>query len=299
MINKIEVTFSIQDLEILSGIKAHNIRIWEKRYNLLNPSRLNRNIREYSLLDLQKILNVSILYKNGYKVSKLSKLSDGDLENEVKRITAEKFKSNNHINSLILSMFSFDEDLFEKNYSMQSKEYNFSEIFSNTYLPLLQYIGILWQTNTIKPAHERFIFNLIYQKIVLNTAKISHNTAQSTSVNVLFLPEGELHELGLLFMAYRLKLNGQKTIYLGKDIPVEDLYYINSQFPLIKWISSFTVNRTDEDLTKFVLQMEDLLEQTNNTCYVIGKIWNSFSATNQRENFKFYEGFDRIILDLT
>ncbi|MFT5723409.1 MAG: methanogenic corrinoid protein MtbC1 [Bacteroidia bacterium] len=294
MINNIQHTFSIHDLELLSGIKAHTIRIWEKRYSLLNPTRLNRNIRVYNILDLQKILNVSLLQRHNLKISELSKLSDGALAAKAKSISEDKFESNYHINSLIVSMFSFDDELFEEVYAAQSETISFNDIYVNTFLPLLYHIGLLWQTNGIKPAHEHFTSNLIYQKITLNIAQLPATKSEPTSANVLFLPEGEVHEIGLLYMLYKLKALGQKTIYLGRDIPTSDLHEINSQFKDIHWICAFLIDRTKEEKADFINQMEQLLKHTKNACSIIGKIWNDHSTPN--DNITFYEGFDQVDL---
>lgn len=296
MINTTQDSFSIQDLEILSGIKAHTIRVWEKRYALLNPTRLNRNIRVYGILDLQKILNVSLLQRHGYKISEVAKLIDGELEKKAKAISLENSPSNYHLNSLIVSMYSLDDDLFEEIYLAQSEILSFTKIFITTFLPLLNRIGVLWQTNSVMPAHERFISNLIYQKIMLNVSTIGRVEARSKRVNVLFLPEGEIHEIGLLFMLYHLKSSGEKTIYLGRDIPTEDLLSVSSQFQEINWICSFVIDRTDEEKGKFVAQVEKLLMHTRNSCWVVGNMWGAYSAINTDEKLVFYEGFDELIL---
>lgn len=295
MINAVQDTFAIHDLEILSGIKAHTIRIWEKRYGLLRPKRLNRNIREYGILDLQKILNVSLLQKHGYKISEIANQADREIESKAKSISLEEFPSSYYINSLIVSMYSLDEDLFQESYLAQSEMLSFSEIFITTFVPLLGHIGVLWQTNSVRPAQERFISNLIYQKILLNIETAKNVERSSKRVNVLFLPEGEIHEIGLLFMLYHLKMSGERTLYLGRDIPISDLQHINFKFKEINWICAFVIDRTDEEKSMFISQMESLLINTENSCYVVGKMWSSFPKSNQHENMSFYESFDRLV----
>ena len=184
LINKIKDTFTIQDLEILTGIKAHTIRIWEKRYELLSPTRLNRNVRTYAITDLQKILNVTLLYKSGYKISKISKLSDNQIADETKAFALNDFANTYEINSLIICMYTFDQNLFHEIYDQQIEKITFREIFTNTYIPLLTHLGLLWQTDSIKPAHEHFVSNLIYQKIALNIAKIPVNKKSNNPINV-------------------------------------------------------------------------------------------------------------------
>ena len=293
--NKIKDTFTIQDFEILTGIKAHTIRIWEKRYNLLAPSRINRNVRVYSLSDLQKILNISLLYKNNYKISKIAKLSDDLLSEEAKTVALNDFSNNYEINSLLLCMYSFDENLFQNTYLKLLKKDSFIEIFSNTYIPLLNHLGLLWQTNSIKPVHEHFISNLIYQKIALNIAALPNIERTNEPVNVLFLPFGEIHDLGLFFLNYYLKLKGERTVYLGKSIPFDNLFYVNSQIKSITWITYFMLDTSTEVKTMFLDNVEKLVSNNKNTSVIVGNIWNDFSKENKNEKIIFKTSLQDLI----
>ena len=293
--NKIKDTFTIQDFEILTGIKAHTIRIWEKRYNILTPSRINRNVRVYSLSELQKILNISLLYKNNYKISKIAKLSDDLLSEEAKTVALSDFYNNYEINSLLLCMYSFDENLFQNTYLKLSKKDSFIEIFSNTYIPLLNHLGLLWQTNSIKPAHEHFISNLIYQKIALNTAALPNIETTKEPVNVLFLPFGEIHDLGLFFLNYYLKLKGERTVYLGKSIPFDNLFYVNSQIKSITWITYFMLDTSTEEKTMFLDNVEKLVSNNKNTSVIVGNIWDDFSKENKNEKIIFKTSLQDLI----
>ena len=293
--NNIQATFTIQDLELITGIKAHTIRIWEKRYDLLNPTRLGRNIRMYDLPDLQKILNISLLYNNNYKISKLSKYTDSQLAEEAKAIALTEFSNNYEINSLLISMYTFDEELFNEIYAHQIKSMGFAEIFIHTYLPLLNHIGLLWQTESIKPVHEHFISNLIYQKIVLNISAVSSEKKANKHVNILFLPEGEIHELGLLFLKYYLKQKGESVVYLGKSIPFENLFYVNSQFKEITWMAYFMIDKTEEKKQLFVSNIEKLLMHTKNKCVIIGRMWGDFSLQNKNTQLIFKGGMEELV----
>ena len=293
--NKIKDTFTIQDFEILTGIKAHTIRIWEKRYNILTPSRINRNVRVYSLSELQKILNISLLYKNNYKISKIAKLSDDLLSEEAKTVALSDFSNNYEINSLLLCMYSFDENLFQNTYLKLSKKDSFIEIFSNTYIPLLNHLGLLWQTNSIKPAHEHFISNLIYQKIALNIAALPNIERTNEPVNVLFLPFGEIHDLGLFFLNYYLKLKGERTVYLGKSIPFDNLFYVNSQIKSITWITYFMLDTSTEEKTMFLDNVEKLVSNNKNTSVIVGNIWDDFSKENKNEKIIFKTSLQDLI----
>ena len=293
--NKIKDTFTIQDFEILTGIKAHTIRIWEKRYNILTPSRINRNVRVYSLSELQKILNISLLYKNNYKISKIAKLSDDLLSEEAKTVALSDFSNNYEINSLLLCMFTFDENLFQNIYLKLLKKDSFIEIFSKTYIPLLNHLGLLWQTNSIKPAHEHFISNLIYQKIALNTAALPNIETTKEPVNVLFLPFGEIHDLGLFFLNYYVKLKGERTVYLGKSIPFDNLFYVNSQIKRITWITYFMLDTSTEEKTMFLGNVEKLITNNKNTSVIVGNIWDDFSKENKNKKIIFKTSLQDLI----
>ena len=295
MINSIETTFTIQDLEILTGIKAHTIRIWEKRFDLLNPIRLNRNIRMYDLEDLQKILNVSLLYNNNFKISKIAKYTESELTEQAKSFALNEFSNNFEINSLIIGMYTFDEHLFQKIYAQQIKETSFIDIFVQTYIPLLNHMGLLWQTDSIKPAHEHFISNLIYQKIALNIASLPISETNNDNVHILFLPYGEIHDLGLMFLNYSLKLKGKKVIYLGKSIPFDNLFYLNSQVKNCTWITYFMIDKPLEEKQEFLKNVERLLEKTKNKCIIVGKVWDDFIKENTNEQIIFKSGLDQLI----
>ena len=167
MMNNVKTSFSIRDMENLSGIKAHTIRIWEKRYNLFSPERTDTNIRTYSLESLQKLLNVTLLYNNGYKISKIAKLGEDNIPVLVNEIIAEKSEKSHALNSFKLAMLNFDQALFLNTYNELKEDKSFTQIFNDVFLPLLNELGLLWQTNTISPAHEHFISNLIKQLLVL------------------------------------------------------------------------------------------------------------------------------------
>ena len=216
--------FSIKDLENISGIKAHTIRIWEKRYKLLEPERTETNIRHYGLRSLQKLLNVAFLNSNGIKISKIAKLSNEEVSAHVREIASRGNIEHHAINAFKMSMFHFDQVLFYKTYMNLLERYTFREIFYDIFIPLLNEMGLLWQTNTISPAHEHFISVHIKQKILLNIEKLqSLEPKPATRTFVLFLPENEIHDIGLLFVNYELRSRGYHTIFLGESIPMKSL----------------------------------------------------------------------------
>ena len=227
--NAVKTTFSIKDLENLVGVKAHTIRIWEKRYNLLKPDRTPTNIRVYSLRDLQKLLNVTYLLKNDYKISKVAEHDAAAISALVGLLVKNRKKPENYqaINSFKISMMNFDSQLFATTYKRLEQEYCFKDIFCGVFIPLLEEIGLLWQTNTIDPSHEHFMANLIKQKILLKIEEYQYNHPVKKDITfVLFLPENEIHDLGLLFLNYEIVRHGFKCIYLGQSIMLSNLKYL-------------------------------------------------------------------------
>ena len=202
----IKENFTVKDLENISKIKAHTIRIWEKRFNLLAPKRTTTNIRFYSHENLQKFLNVVLLYKNNFKISKIAKMSDEQIIEQSRKLAYQNATNDKAINSFKLSMFQFDKVLFNDKYQKLLHEMTFQEIFKEVFIPFLNDIGLLWHTGTILPAHEHFISNLITQKVQINIEKLQYSIPKTNKIFVLFLPENEVHELGLLYLNYEIIL---------------------------------------------------------------------------------------------
>ncbi|MFC7444338.1 MULTISPECIES: MerR family transcriptional regulator [Mesoflavibacter] len=279
--NSIKTKFSIKDLENLSGIKAHTIRIWEKRYNLFQPNRTDTNIRYYSLSSLQKILNISFLNNNGYKISKIAKLSETEIPNLVKEIAASKDQNNHSINLLKLAMINFDQGLFHKTYNKLIEEMSFREIFFDVFIPLLNHVGLLWQTDTITPTHEHFIVELIKKKILLHTEEVNKNFIPSLdeTTYVIFLPENEMHELGIMYTNFELAKRGLHTIYLGQSVPIDSLVFLISKYNKISFVSSFTIQPEKENTLSYLDEFYDkLLKGTKNEFYVSGKLTEGLNS---------------------
>ncbi|WP_435625115.1 MerR family transcriptional regulator [Flagellimonas sp.] len=250
--NNVKKSFSIRDMENLSGIKAHTIRIWEKRYNLFTPERTSTNIRYYSLQSLQKLLNVTLLYNNGYKISKIAKLDESHIPIIVREIVANNSEKNHAINAFKLAMINFDQTLFLNTYSSLLSERSFRDIFNEVFIPLLNELGLLWQTDTISPSHEHFITHLIKQKIYINTEKLQLvEPIKKDKVFALFLPENEIHEIGLLYLNYEITLRGYKSIYLGQTMPIESLVDLLKYYDNIHFVSYFTVSPTKDELDAY------------------------------------------------
>ena len=295
--NNVKKSFSIRDMENLSGIKAHTIRIWEKRYNLFSPERTATNIRTYSLKSLQKLLNIVLLYHNGYKISKIAKLPEGEIPVLVREIVAKNSEKTHAINAFKLSMINFDQALFFNTYNSLLAERSFREIFIEVFIPLLNELGLLWQTDTIGPAHEHFITNLIKQKIYINTEKLQIiEPTRKDKVFVLFLPENEIHELGLLFLNYEINLKGYKSIYLGQTMPIENLVDIIKYYNNAYFVSYFTVSPTKDELTKYIASFEKEVNSVGNSkLWVLGHQVQHMVSEDLPESIRTFNSIERLV----
>lgn len=218
--------YSIKDIEQLSGIKAHTLRIWEQRYNFIKPKRTNTNIRFYDDDDLRLVLNVALLKDNGHKISRICNMPNEELQVEVSKLMDKKLGFPEQIQGLTISMLELDEERFEKILSTNILQIGFERTMMNLIYPFFLKIGILWQTGSITSAQEHFISNLVRQKIIV---AIDGQVVNSTDYNkkyLLYLPENELHEISLLFSAYLIKSRNNKIIYIGQNVPHNDLVEI-------------------------------------------------------------------------
>lgn len=218
-------SFTIKDLENLSGIKAHTIRIWEQRYNFIKPSRTDTNIRYYSSEELKKILNVALLNKYGFKISHIDKMAEGELKEKVLALSQAEAQMERIINDLIQCMIDVDTEKLEQVLDKHIASKGIERTITQILFPFLQKIGILWLTNHINPAQEHLVSNIIRQKLIVGIDSIATSLKVNKTV-LLFLPEGEYHEMGLLFMNYLLRSRGVTTIYLGCSIPLKDVEYV-------------------------------------------------------------------------
>lgn len=272
--NNVKSTFSIKDLENLTGVKAHTIRIWEKRYNLLQPERTDTNIRYYSLVNLQKLLNISYLNSNGYKISKIASLHGQEIPQLVKQVAQNDQTNNQAIGAFKLAMINFDQKLFYDTYNMLIKEKSFIDMFYQDFIPLLTEIGMLWQTDTISPAHEHFLTSLIRQKILINTEKLqSKNNQKSNKVFVLYLPSNEVHELALMVMNYQIIANGHKSIFLGQSVPLECLVDLLKYYDDITFLSYFTVQPDKDHIAEYIQEFSDkILIKKSFRLWILGRM---------------------------
>ena len=217
--------FTIKDLENLSGIKAHTIRIWEQRYNFLNPSRTDTNIRYYSNEELITLLNIALLNKYGYKISHIDKMEPIEMKERILSLTQSEAQLERIVNELIECMVDLRIEDFESVLDFQIASKGIEKTITQIIFPFLERIGILWVTSRVNPAQEHLVTNIIRQKLIVGIEK-TVPTLQASATALLFLPEGEHHELGILFMYYLLKSRGVKVLYLGANVPMRDVVYV-------------------------------------------------------------------------
>ncbi|TRX00389.1 MerR family transcriptional regulator [Flavobacterium gawalongense] len=294
--NNIKSIFSIKDLENLSGIKAHTIRIWEKRYDILQPMRTDTNIRLYDLASLQKLLNITLLHDYGYKISKIATYPQDKIPSLVREIISTKNAKNHAISAFKMAMMNFDQELFFNTYNWLIAEKSFREIFYEVFIPLMNELGLLWQTDTITPAHEHFISYLVKQKLLVNTEKLQVlKQTKFDKVFVLSLPMNEIHELGLMFLNYEILLNGYKTIYLGESMPIENLKDLKKHFNPIVFISYLTVQPERDSINEYVAKMtEELVDDTTELWY-IGRLVEFIKREGHSDKISIFDSITELV----
>lgn len=270
--DRVKNSFTIKNLEHLSGIKAHTIRIWEKRYNLFEPQRTDTNIRMYDLENLQKLLNVTLLYNNGYKISKIARLTADEVTTNVHNLTVNKNADDWSIGLFKLAMINFDQRLFTKTFNELLEQFSFREIFKNVFIPLMNELGVLWQTNSISPSHEHFITSLVKQKIHAMCEELqTQDTKRNDRRFVLYLPDNEIHELGLLYLQYEVLNNGFQCVFLGQSVPIESLKNLVDIGEPITFLSYFTIEPTQEKIDEYLnIFSEKIIENIECDLWILG-----------------------------
>lgn len=217
--------FTIKDLENLTGIKAHTIRIWEQRYSFLKPKRTTTNIRYYSNDELKKILNISLLNKYGYKISHIDRMTEPEINEKIIGLNNSLAQQERVINDLIQRMVDMDTESFEGSISEYIRTKGIEKAINQIIFPFLERIGVLWMTGHINPAQEHLVSNIIRQKIIVGIDSVNSHLSVDRTI-LCFLPEGEFHELGLLYIHYLLKSRGVKVLYVGSNVPIDDVQYV-------------------------------------------------------------------------
>ncbi|WP_462280181.1 MerR family transcriptional regulator [Salinivirga cyanobacteriivorans] len=260
--------YSIKDLERLTGIKAHTIRMWEKRYGIIEPKRTETNIRTYCDTDVKKLLNIAVLNKHGLRISKLADLSDQELREKVVSLNVGLNTSSVQIEHLIISMIDMDEIKFESVLNRSIIKNGFEETVKTLLFPFFDRIGVLWQTGSISPAQEHFVSNLVRQKLFVATDRIVPESNVKTPTFVFFLHDHELHEIGLLFYHYIAKKWGMKTLYLGQIVPYEDMIEVRKKVKPDYLFTSFTASMDEGWIENYIRELA--AEFSDATVYISG-----------------------------
>ncbi len=250
--------FTIKDLENLSGIKAHTIRIWEQRYHFLRPKRTATNIRYYSNEELRIILNISLLNKFGFKISHIDRMQPEEIQQRILSLGDPIAVQERVINELVQHMVELEIEQFENTLDKYVGSRGIEKTVLQIIFPFLEKIGILWQTGHINPSQEHLVTNVIRHKLIYALESVN-TSLQVNKKFLLFLPEGEHHELGLLYMYYLLKSRGISVIYLGANCPVNDVEYVAKQKDPDFLFVHLTATCPNFNFDKFLLQLSGRL----------------------------------------
>lgn len=268
--------FSIKDLENICGIKAHTIRIWEKRYQLLVPERTDTNIRTYNMESLRKLLNVTFLVSCGYKISRISKLSEEEVNQYVNSIVSDQTTVDRSINSLKLAMLNFNTALFVETFDQLRSKFEFSKVFYEVVLPFLNELGMLWQSNTIDSTHEHFVTSIIKQKLWVEIDNLQkEKISNQEKTFVLYLPSGEINDLSLLFINTLVLEKGYKTIFLGPNVSLDFLKNLAELQDNLVFVSYFTLTPHSENVNEYISTFKnEICVPNNHQLWVMGRQLN-------------------------
>ena len=254
--------YSIKDLENFSGIKAHTSRIWEQRYHLLSPIRTETGIRTYSDTDLKRILNIATLQnKGGIKISKIAELTESEVSEKILQLSGGEFDFPEHIQALTVAMMDLDEFRFQELTKIITDAYGFENYMLKVIYPFLTRLGTLWLSGSVGPAQEHFITHLIRQKIVAAIDSQMAKPKPSAKKFLLYLPEGELHEIGLLFASYLIRARQHSAVYLGQSLPFDELCLAYEIHQPDYVFSVFTTEPAIDALPAYVAQLDQHLPQ--------------------------------------
>jgi MerR family transcriptional regulator, light-induced transcriptional regulator len=288
-------SFTIKDLENLSGIKAHTIRIWEQRYKFLKPCRTCTNIRYYSNEELQKILGVALLNKYGYKISHIDKMCDKEMKEKMLSLSPMEARQQKIVNDLILSMVNLDSQNVERIIDNYITTEGIERTITQIIFPLLDRTGIIWLTNRIDPLQEKLLSNVVRQKLMV-ALEAMPAAAKTTKTIVLFTPEGTHRDLGILYMNYILRKRGTNTIYLGANVPLDDIVRIatvkNPDY-IYCHLASFCRNF---NLDAFITSASEKIK--SNPFIVSGKLITTYEGKLSK-NISLIETFPAVIESLT
>jgi len=248
--------YAIKDLERLSGIKAHTLRIWEQRYGILKPERTDTNIRYYTTDDLKRILNISLLNNNGFKISRIAEMPDYEMLKQAQSILNNFNKESEQIDNLVLCMMEMNESKFEKIISNSIIHFGFENTIEKIIFPFMHQIGSMWQVGIVSIVQEHFISHLVRQKLIVGIDDLCSETVTQPKTFLLYLPANEMHELGLLYCQFLVKSKGHKCIYLGQSVPFSDLISLAEIVQPDFIVTAFTHRLNGIDIHEYLLNLQ-------------------------------------------
>lgn len=250
--------YNIKDLENFSQIKAHTIRIWEQRYELLEPKRTKTNIRYYSEDDLKKILNIKLLYSSGFKISKIAKFSEEEIIDETKSIIlVPEIDKQSDIDAITMLILDFKGADIKEALEAQLVNKGLELLYTDLVLPILKKIGQLWQVNSINIIHEHYFSNLFKGFLISKIEQLKTKPVTLKSA-LLFLHEHEEHEFGILVYYYLLKLNGYECHYFGQKVPINEIETAFKQINPQIVVSTFTAKISEKKFKKIETKLIEM-----------------------------------------
>ena len=289
--------YKISDLENLTGVKAHTIRIWEQRYNILTPLRTETNIRYYDDGQLKKLLNVVSLMNAGNKISTISKLDKDEIKTRIEsliNVGGAGIKEEMLINQMINAGLSYDESVFEKAFSNSILSYGLLESYKRVLYPMIVKIGLLWSTTELMPAQEHFISNMIKQKMFAAIDSLNEIIDDSEHW-LLFLPEKEQHELGLLIANYGLRLKGKKVTYLGENVPIDNLHEIAQNIKPTHYLTFSVKQNQNKRIQEFLNTIDKEFGKPSFYLCCNNELSNDLTLNPNQYIISSFESFQKII----
>lgn len=264
--------FSIKDLETFTGVKAHTIRMWEQRYGILEPQRTSTNIRYYTDDDLKRLLNISLLNALGYKISKIAEMTEEEILQVIREASENDSREQHYLNMLKISMLNYDEELFYSVTDSYIEESGVESTFVQLLIPFMAQVGILWLTSAICPAQEHFISNLIRQRLFSLVDDFKGKATRDEVPFVMYLPQGEIHDISLLMIHYMAKVRGYRSIFLGQSVPFDDLIEIVKKYPKVTFVSYSTTTPSTKQAYQYLERIQREFQQYDCSFHLAGRI---------------------------
>lgn len=288
--------YSIKELEHLSGIKAHTIRAWESRYELISPERTETNIRYYTDNDLKRLLNVAVLVQGGARISKVAEMTDEEMREAV--VNSGNYESNfsSYVSALKAAMLDYDDHAFDAILSRCIIKYGAEKALLEIVGAFIKEVGLLWQVGAIRVSHEHFSSNLLRMKLFsLVDQAVRTKVNEDKSGYILYLPSNELHELSLLYLYYLLISKGHRVVYLGQDIPLTYLPEVSERTGITNFISIFTTSPHVAQVPEYLQQIGEVFPEKKCHFFFTGRQLDDSALKLQSAEVELFEGFSMLL----